>query len=303
MCFKSGGGGGPTYVQQWDPETGSIMVGEAGVPLSYLKRGITSVSEYQSTVQQELSDKQLAAQKDIADKQNTFNQQQFDYQKALDERQRQEAADQATRQTTYDTGRAQLLSEGQGQIDQAFSRFTPDYFKGYTQDYMSKIQDQLAQQKREASKEVTFDAARRGLTGSQSLVNKFGLMSELEGRTLADQTDTAQNQANTLQTNVANTKQNLLDQVRSAESIGSPIAGGDLGTVGDQLQTQRQAISGVTNTAGDTVASLNAVPTVNTLGSIFGSLLNSAGSYLGGLNQNAIYKAAGLGSPSPFNRS
>jgi len=303
MCFSGSGGSKSPYVQQWDPETGSIMVGEAGVPLSYLKRGITSVSEYQTTVQQELADKQLKAQQEIADKQNTFNQQQFDYQKALDERQRQEAADQATRQTTYDTGRAQLLSEGQGQIDQAFSRFTPDYFKAYTGDYMAKVQDQLAQQKREASKEVTFDAARRGLTGSQSLVNKFGLMSELEGRTLADQTDTAENQANTLRTNVANTKQSLLDQVRNAESIGSPIAGGDLGTVGNQLQTQRQSISGITNQAGDVAASLNAVPTVSTLGSIFGSVLNSAGSYLGGLQQNNLYKAAGLGSPSPFNRA
>ena len=303
MCFGGGGGGGssgPQMQYSFDPETGQNYMSEVGVPFEAAKKGVRTVSEYQTMVQQDLSDKQLKAQKEIADQQNQFNQQQFDYQKQLDERQRQEATDQASRQTAYDTGRSQLLGEGQSQIEGAFSRFSPDYFKGYTQDYMAKVKDQVDLQKREASKDITFDMARRGLTHSQALANKFGLLTETEGRTLADQADTAENQANALRSNVSNTKQSLLDQVRASQSIGSPIAGGDLGQVGQQLQTQRQAISGVTNQAGDTAASLNAVPTVNSLGSIFSGLLSSGGSYLGGLQQNNLYKSAGLSPMAPW---
>lgn len=290
MCFSSRpGAAGPQYSRQYDPETGSIVVAEQGVPLAYAKRGITTVADYQQAAQQELSDKQLAAQKAIADQQQAFNQQQFDYQKQLDERQKADAQAQAERQTAYDTGRAQLLQQGAQSVNDAFARFTPDYFTQYSQDYLNKAKDQIEYQKGLAQKDIMFDAARTGKIGSQALANKLGLLTEQEGRTLAEQTDAAQTAANTLRSNVANAKNSLLGQVQSSESIGSPIAASDMGGVGQQLQTQRQAVSGVQNQAGDVVASLNAVPTVSSLGSIFGNLLSAGGSYLAGSNARYNY--------------
>lgn len=306
MCFGGGGGrSGPQYQQHWDPETGGIIVAEQGVPLSYAKRGITSVSEYQQAAQEELSAKQLAAQKEIANQQQQFNQQQFDYQKALDTRQQEDAQRQAERQTAYDTGRAQLLQEGAQNVENAFARFTPEYFNQYQQDYLNKAKDQITYQKNLAQKDLAFDAARRGLVGSQAYANKLGLLTEQEGRTLAEQADTAAQAANALRTNVANSKTNLLSQVQNSQSIGSPIAGSDMGAVGQQLQTQRNAISGVNNQSGDVVASLSAVPTVSTLGSIFGNLLSAGGSYLSGSNaraaaNNYAYNAGSPGGTRPW---
>jgi len=288
----------------WDPETGSIVVAERGVPLSYAKRGITSTAEYQQAAQEELSNKQLAAQKEIAQQQQQFNTQQFDYQKQLDTRQQDEARAQAERQTAYDTGRAQLLQEGASSVENAFSRFTPEYFNQYQQDYLGKAKDQVTYQKNLAQKDLAFDAARRGIIGSQAYANKLGLLTEQEGRTLAEQADAAAQASNALRSNVASAKTNLLGQVQSSQSLGSPIAGSDMGSVGSQLQTQRNAISGVQNQSGDVISSLSAVPTVSTLGSIFGNLLSAGGSYLSGSNARAAAgnyaQNAGFGGRSPF---
>jgi hypothetical protein len=257
--------------------------------------------------QQDLSDKQIAAQKDIADKQQQFNQEQFDYQKQIAAQQQQQVDDAAARQTTYDTGRAQLLGEGTQKINDAFSSFGDDYFNKYASDYMAKVQDQVGLQKREAQKQLAFGLARQGISDSQASANQQGLLAETEGRTLADESANAQNQANVLRSNVAGAKQNLLGQVTNAESIGSPIAASDEPGVQSQLQTQRQAVSGIANTAGDVTASLQGVPTVGTLSNIFASVLGSAGSYLGGVNANNAlaaynrnYKGGAVAGTTPF---
>lgn len=306
MCLggsSGGGSSGPQMVDLVDTEGQHYRV-EAGVPIEYARRGITTTTQYQQTAQEDLSNRQMAAQKEISDQQLAFNQSQFDYQKALDDRQRTEATDQATRQTAYDTGRAQLLDEGAGKINEAFARFTPEFFGNYANDYMAKVGDQVGYQKQLAVKDTAFDAARRGIFGGQGQINKLGLIQEQEGRTLAEQSENALNAANALKGTVASTKQNLLGQVQTAESLGSPIAGGDLGSVNSAINTQRQAISGITNQAGDVTASLNPVPTVSTLGSIFGNLLSAGGSYLSGRNAGAAsayygQQASGM-NPTPF---
>jgi hypothetical protein len=154
---------------------------------------------------------------------------------------------------------------------------------------MAKVGDQVNQQKVEAQKQIGFGLARQGLSDSQASANQQGLLAETEGRTLADETANAQNQANQLRGNVSAAKQNLLGQVTNSESIGSPIAATDEPGIQGQLQTQRQAISGITGNAGDVTASLQGVPQVNTLSNIFANVIGSAGSYLGGIQANNIY--------------
>lgn len=283
-----------------DQQTGGVFSAEVGVPLEYARRGIDTVAGYQNEVQRELSDRQLAAQQDIASKQDAFNREQFQYQKDLDTRQQTQAQEQSARQTAYDTGRSQLLSEGQNQIEQAFSRFSPEYFDTYAKDYVAKGKDEVDYQRQLADKEVMFDMARRGLTGSQALANKFGLLTETQGRTMANIANEAENAANTQRSNVLATKGNLLGQVQNAEAIGSPIAGGDMGAVGTQLQTQRNAISGISNQAGDVASKINPVPQVSSLGSIFSGVLNPIGSYLSGVQANRILGAGRFRADSPF---
>jgi hypothetical protein len=96
----------------------------------------------------------------------------------------------------------------------------------------------------------------------------------------------------------------LLGQVQASQSIGSPIAGPDLGSVNSALQTQRQAISGIQNQAGDVVASVNPVPTVSSLGSIFGGLVNAGAAGFSGYQANRALSAykSGLDGNTPFSR-
>jgi multidrug efflux pump subunit AcrA (membrane-fusion protein) len=277
---------------------------EAGVPDGYAQQGITTVAQYQTAASQDLSDKQIAAQQKIADQQQAFNQQQADQQKAQYDQQIQQARDQATRQSEYDTGRAKLLGEGTQQVNDAFSKFSPDYFNQYAKDYMSKAQDDISYQRDIAQKNLGFQLARQGISSSQAGVNQEGLIDENAGRATALQTANAQSAENTLQGNVAAAKQNLLGQVTSSESIGSPIAGSSEQDVNAALNTQKSAISGVSSQAGDVTSSLAGVPTVSPLSNIFANVLGGAGSYLGGLQANTAlgaYKAAagGLAAPGP----
>lgn len=253
---------------------------------------------------QDLSDKQIKAQKEIADQQQAFNQKQFDAQQALQKQQQDQADAQAGRQSAYDTGRAQLLSEGTQQINDAFSRFSPDYFDQYARDYMSKATDDIGYQKNLATKEMLFGLARQGIGQSQARANQQGILEETAGRATADQTTNAQAAENALKANVSGAKQNLLGQVTASQSIGSPIAAGDMGGVNQALQTQRSAISGIAANAGDVTSSLKGVPTVSSLGNIFAGVLSGAGSYLGGVNANNAYgnyqrALAGLGGTNP----
>jgi hypothetical protein len=121
------------------------------------------------------------------------------------------------------------------------------------------------------------------------------LLEETAGRAAADQTTAAQQASQQLQANVTGAKQNLLGQVTSAESIGAPIAGGSIEDVNNALQTQRSAITGLTSTAGDTVASLKAVPPVSTLGDIFQGVINTGSSLYGGWNSGSILQAGAKG--------
>lgn len=314
MCFGGGGGGkgGPVIETAvgTNPDGSPVNYSfEAGVPFDYVQRGATTMAQYQVMAQQDLSDKQIAAQKSIADQQNQFNQQQFDYQKQLEDKQQADAAAQAQRQSEYDTGRAGLLDAGTKSINDAFANFSPDYFNQYQSDYMAKAKDQVDYQKTQAEKNLAFGLARQGIGDSQASANQQGLLSETEGRTLADATAQAQDAANSLKANVAQSKQNLLGQVTASENIGSPIASTDEPGVQTALQTQRSAISGITNQAGDVTASLSGVPTVNMLSGIFSNVLGSAGSYLGGVNaQNAMNsynynRTGGLGGTTPTGKN
>jgi len=281
--------------------SGGWAFAEEGVPPEYVAKGATTVTQYQQLASQDLSDRQIAAQREIADQQQALNEKQFGAQQEQYAQQQRQVEEQAERQSQYDTGRAGALAEGNRSIENAFAQFSPEYFQGYARDYMAKAGDQIDYQKDQATKDLGFQLARQGISSSQAGVNQTGLIDETAGRAAAEQTALAQQQAAALQGNTAAAKQNLLNQVAASQSIGSPIAGSSVQDINNSLQTQRNAISGITSSAGDVTSSLKAVPTVNSLGSIFSGVLGGAGSLLGGVQSGQIqgHFGRGLAGTSP----
>jgi hypothetical protein len=275
---------------------------EAGLPQDAIERGFTTQAGYQLQVQKDESAAQLAQQQKIADAQAAENQRQLEAQQAAQAKQQADVAAQAKRQTDYDTGRNQALAEGTAKIGDAFSKFSPEYFQNYAKDYLTQASDQINRQETAAQRSLLFGLARQGLGQSQASVDQMGLLKEDTGRATADATQKGLDASNQLAADVAGKKQNLTQQLVAAQSIGSPIAGSDDASVQGMLNTQKNAMSGITNSSGDTVASLSGVPQVNTLANIFGNLMTSAGSYMGGVNANTAlnqyYSNAGLKAPN-----
>lgn len=310
MCF--GGGGsvntGPQYtVQQWtnDDGSGGAAYTEVGVPLEYAQRGATTVAQYQQMAAQDLSDKQIQAQQQIAAQQADFNARQFGAQQDQYVQQQAQTQQQANYQSQYDAGRAKALNDATAQISDAFAKFSPDYFNQYRSDYMAKATDPIDYQAKEAGKQLQFALARQGLSSSQAGVNQQGVLDETRGRAIASATTDANNAVDALQNNVANARNNLQNQVAAAQSVGSPIAGSTIDDVNSALQTQRNAISGISNTAGDVVSSLQAVPQVNSLSNIFSNVLGTGGALLGGIQSGQVASNfnAGLSGTNPSGTS
>ena len=275
-----------------DPETGEhIPVQfEQGIPGDYVGRGATTIAQYQQMAAADLSDKQIQAQREIANQQQSFNEKQVNLQNEQVEQQKRQAREQADRQSTYDAGRNRQFNEGTNTINSAFARFTNNdqVFDRYRKDYMTKALDDIDYQRKQAQKDLGFQLARQGISSSQAGVNQQGLLQETAGRAADVQTANAQTSADQLRNNILSSKQNLLDQLSATQSIGSPIAGSTNEAINSALQTQRSAISGLQNNAGDVVANVNAVPTVNTLGNIFAGILGASGSALSGLQAGDI---------------
>jgi hypothetical protein len=152
---------------------------------------------------------------------------------------------------------------------------------------------------------LAFATARQGISSSQANVNQLGLIDETAGRATAEQTANAQQAAASLQANTVDARQNLVNQVVASTNIGSPIAGRTIEDVGNALQTQKSAVSGVASNAGDTVASLQAVPNPGTLGTLFSGVLGAGGSLLGGIQAGNVRTAVnrGLAGTSPSGSS
>jgi hypothetical protein len=310
MCLHGGGGGGssaPYKPTQHYTYQGRDIEGDPGIPQEYIDRGIFDTLGWQMTAQKDESDRQMAQQKQIADEQLAFNQKQLQAQQDQQAALQKQADEQAARQTTYDTGRASLLSEGTAKINDAFSRFSPDYFNQYTSDYLTKATDDINYQKGLASKALLFGLARQGLGASQAAVDQQGLIEEKAGMATAQQTQAAKDAAAQLTGQVAQSKNNLLNQVQAAESLAPPIAGVNDQSVNAALDTSRAAISGVANNAGDTIASINGVPTVSPLVNIFSGVMGNVGSFLSGNNaqtsnlayNSALARASGPGGTNP----
>ena len=270
MCASSGGGGGDGYDQ---------LVAQ----------------QQQEVAQQQASDAQLVEQ------QREFNVQQVESQQTLANTQALQVANQASVDNQaalteqYQTGQSAELAAGTKSVNDAFAQFTPDYYDQYIKDYANHYAPQVYQQYGTATNDATFGLARTGNLQSQTAADQYGDLARQKGNALDDINNAAIGATTTLQNNVESARQNLLGQVTSAATLGSPVTPGSADAVTAQFNNTTNALSNIRSSAGDTINTLTATPTYSSLGSLFSSAAGSASAAVSGNNAYGLNQAFGSG--------
>lgn len=272
MCMGGGGGGGTSPAQ-------------------------IAMQNQQLQVQQDVAQQQLAEQ------QREFAiQQQQSAQALADTRAQQaqaqaEADRQAALTNTWQTGRAANLAQATDSINQAFSRFTPQYYQQYAQDWVNHYNPQIQDQFNTATVNTDYGLARTGNLRSQTAADQNMALLKQQGVAQADVANQAIQAANTLQQNVAGAKQNLMSAATSDATLGSPVTPGSADAIQANFNNTANALQQIKNQAGDTITTLQATPNYSSLGSIFGSLASAGSSAVQGNNAYSNLQAfqQGLG--------
>lgn len=224
------------------------------------------------------------------------------------QKQQQDAADkQAALTNTWQTGRAAEQASATDSINNAFSQFTPDYYKGYTKAYINNYQPQLQEQANVASDNTTFGLARTGNLDSQTAADQFQGLAQTTGKAEADINNNATAATAAQQNAVANAKANLTSTATSNTALGSPITPGTADQIQTNFDNTSAALAAIRSSTGDVVGSLAAVPAYSSLGSVFGSLATSGNSAVTGANNYANFQAfnagMGFGATNPMTSS
>jgi hypothetical protein len=241
-----------------------------------------AIAQAQMAQQQQLADQQLAEQKREFDVQQTQSTQTLANTKALQDKQQAQVDAQAQLTNTWETGRAAETAKATGSINDAFSQFTPDYYKKYTQDYVDHFTPQVDKQADLASNATLFGLARSGNLQSQTAANQISQNAETKGQALSDVNNTAISATTQERTNVINAKNSLMSQATSDATLGSPITPGSADAITANFNNTASALKNITNQAGDTINTLTATPQFASLGSIFGSAASGANAAISG---------------------
>lgn len=101
------------------------------------------------------------------------------------------------------------ITQGQNNIDQAFSQFTPDYYSGVTKAYEDAYDPQLADQYGIAKDQLTAALAGNGMGQSSVGNNAQAQLFKTNASQQAQIADQGVDAANSLKTTVNNTEDNL----------------------------------------------------------------------------------------------
>jgi hypothetical protein len=161
------------------------------------------------------------------------------------------AAQIAQQQKQDEADREAKVTQGQGEIDQAFSQFNDPYFNKFQTDYFNAQKPQIDQQYSDAKDALSSALADRGILSSTIAGTAFGKLDQAHG----DQTAAATNQA----ADAANQFKNQIDQEKTnLYSLNSASA--DPSTIATQAEGASAALVPPTG------------PTQ--LGNLFGSVLS-----------------------------
>jgi hypothetical protein len=263
----------------------------------------SSTSVYQYELEQEqLQESAAASAASLAEQQREFDI--SEQNRATDlasstalQAQEQASADQSAALTEqWQTGRSAEAQGATQSINDAFAQFTPDYYQKYAEAYQQNYDPEVERQYGLAKQDLGYGLARQGITQSQSAATQQGLLAQEKGRQEADIANKAQDAAATLQSQVASSKQNLLNTALSDQTLGSPVTPGSADAITSAFNTTSAALSSIKQTAQDTQSALSATPSYSSLGNIFGQAASGVANYVSG---NEYYNAYGAGSGSP----
>lgn len=165
-----------------------------------------------------------------------------------------DAAQTKTEQRDEEIARQGRITQGQANIDQAFSQFDPNYYKTFQDASVAAQSPQVEDQYARAKDKATALLAGRGILKSNIAGNALGDIEKTRATTLGQIANDAVTQANNLRSAVEKQKTDLYTLNTAA---GDPAALG-------------------TRAIGEASA-LVAQPQTSTLGDIFGSTINSLG--------------------------
>ena len=107
------------------------------------------------------------------------------------------------------------LAQGTAAVNSQFSQFGNDFYNQAAKDYTNYATPQVDQQFRNTNNDLTYSLERNGLLNSGAAVQRRASLKQALNTNLGDIANTAQDQENTLRTNVANQKSSLLSQVEA----------------------------------------------------------------------------------------
>ena len=107
------------------------------------------------------------------------------------------------------------MAQGTKTVNDQFAGFTPDFYQQAAKDYTQYATPQVYQQYQQTGNTLTGNLARNGLLNSSAGVNLRGGLNQQLNTNLSNVANTAQEQANSLQTNVATQRNQLLSQVEA----------------------------------------------------------------------------------------
>lgn len=155
--------------------------------------------------------------------------------------------------------RENRIRQGQGNIDKAFTQFTPDYYSKFTKSYEDVYNPQVDEQFGNARRDTRYNLARTHTLDSTPGFNAFDKLTEAYGNQRQAVASDALSATNALRGQVEDQKSKL---------YGLNTAAADPSLAG------QQAVS--------SIGALQTTPKYSPLGDLFGSLVNSSAGYAKG---------------------
>ena len=131
----------------------------------------------------------------------------------------------------------QKMDEGMATINDQFSKFGPDFYSKAAKDYTAYAMPQVMDQYHNTKNNLTYALARNGLMNSGAAVSKNAALQKQLGVSESNIANTAQDQSNTLEQNVANQRNQLVSQVESGTAPGQIANSAAMATAGLRAPT------------------------------------------------------------------
>lgn len=123
-----------------------------------------------------------------------------------------------------EAARQQRIKEGTASVEDAFSGYTPAFYRQREQAYKDYALPQEAAQYRDAQESLTKSLAERGVSNSSMAKKDWSSLFRQHGAAQQGIAESAVDQANALRSNILNSKQGVLGQLYSSADPGNASA-------------------------------------------------------------------------------